>query len=108
MATTPQDQTEVAANAADNILGPNPVIGVRPRDIVETAGAILRQMILEPDVTFKHTNQWILELFNAMSGTSQIAPDKKDRRFHDPAWQESWLYKLLMQAYLATDKEAKG
>ncbi len=110
MVTTLQDQhqAEVASSAAENILGPNPVIGVRPRDIVETAGAILRQMILEPDVTFRHTNQWMLELFNAVSGKSQIAPDKKDRRFQDPAWQESWLHRVLMQAYLAIDKEMKG
>ncbi|HLY25411.1 MAG TPA: alpha/beta fold hydrolase, partial [Aggregatilineales bacterium] len=70
--------------------------------------AILRQMLLEPDVTYKHTNLWVLEMFNIMAGKSEIAPDKKDRRFQDPAWEESWLYRLLMQFYLATDREFKG
>ena len=110
MATVVQDQTqtEIASSAAENILGPNPVIGVRPRDIVDTAGAILRQLVVEPDITVKHANQLGLELFNAITGKSGITPDKKDRRFQDPAWHESWFYKFLMQTYLATDQEIKG
>src|SRR5579859_5724418 len=110
METTVQDPTQeaVASTAAENILGPNPVVGVRPNDVMSTLAAILRQMLVEPDVTYKYTNLWVLELFNIVSGKSGITPDKKDRRFQDPAWQESWLYRTLMQFYLATDKELKG
>src|SRR5215510_1378849 len=110
MDSTIQDQSraQTATTAAENILGPNPVVGVRGRDILNTAGAIFRQMMIEPAVMFKHTNQWAQEMVNALSGKSEIAPDKKDRRFQDTAWQESWLHKFAMQTYLATDKELKA
>lgn len=110
MATPEQDQNraEVASNAAENILGPNPVVGVRARDILDTARVIVKQTLVEPGVTLRHTGHLALTLFNAMRGKSEIAPDKKDRRFADPAWQESWLHSLAMLAYLATDKEIKA
>src|SRR5258706_14365594 len=35
------------------------------------------------------------------SGTSEIEPDARDRRFADPAWSSSPLLKRVVQAYLA-------
>jgi len=103
-----QNQNEAVASSTDeNILGPNPVVGVSTRDILNTTASILRQMIAQPDVTTKHTTLWLSELVNILEGKSEVLPDGKDRRFQDPAWQESWLYKALMQFYLATDKGLK-
>ncbi|HEY6890778.1 MAG TPA: alpha/beta fold hydrolase, partial [Solirubrobacter sp.] len=34
-------------------------------------------------------------------GSSQLAPVKGDRRFGDRAWQDSWMFRRLLQAYLA-------
>ena len=42
------------------------------------------------------------------AGSSEVAPRKGDRRFGDRAWQESWLFHRLMQAYLALDGAAEG
>jgi polyhydroxyalkanoate synthase len=41
------------------------------------------------------------ELVRVASGSSELAPPKRDRRFADPAWQESWLFRRLMRSYLA-------
>jgi polyhydroxyalkanoate synthase len=41
------------------------------------------------------------ELARVLAGRSQITPNKKDRRFQDPAWSGNPLLRRLVQAYLA-------
>jgi polyhydroxyalkanoate synthase len=41
------------------------------------------------------------EVAATAAGASPRAPSPKDRRFADPAWQHSWLFRRLAQAYLA-------
>ncbi|MGZ4255546.1 MAG: PHA/PHB synthase family protein [Solirubrobacteraceae bacterium] len=41
------------------------------------------------------------ELGRIAGGSSELAPAKGDRRFADRAWNESWMFRRLMQAYLA-------
>ncbi len=47
-------------------------------------------------------------LAEVATGRSDVAPPKGDRRFGDPAWQESWLFRRLAQGYLAIADEARG
>jgi polyhydroxyalkanoate synthase len=42
------------------------------------------------------------ELVKVAGGSSEIAPRKSDRRFSDQAWQDNWLLRRILQAYLAT------
>ena len=42
-----------------------------------------------------------VELAATAAGVSSRAPSPKDRRFADPAWQHSWLFRRIAQAYLA-------
>ena len=48
------------------------------------------------------------ELARAATGRSQLAPGGGDRRFADPAWQENWLLRDLLQAYLAVGETVDG
>ncbi|HWD73762.1 MAG TPA: alpha/beta fold hydrolase [Solirubrobacteraceae bacterium] len=48
------------------------------------------------------------ELARAATGRSQLAPAGGDRRFTDPAWQENWLLRELLQAYLAVGETLDG
>src|ERR1700736_3512410 len=41
------------------------------------------------------------ELVRISRGSSQVAPDAKDRRFADPAWRTNPLYRRIGQSYLA-------
>ncbi|HEY6696456.1 MAG TPA: alpha/beta fold hydrolase [Solirubrobacteraceae bacterium] len=41
------------------------------------------------------------ELAATVAGVSPRAPSPKDRRFADPAWRHSWLFRRVVQAYLA-------
>lgn len=42
------------------------------------------------------------ELARVAAGRSGVRPAKGDRRFVDRAWQDNWLFRRVMQAYLAT------
>ena len=48
------------------------------------------------------------ELARTAAGRSQLAPARGDRRFADPAWQENWLLRRLLQAYLAVGETVDG
>ena len=47
------------------------------------------------------------ELGRIAAGRSDIAPQRKDRRFADPAWTQNPLLKRAMQSYLATAQAAE-
>jgi polyhydroxyalkanoate synthase subunit PhaC len=47
------------------------------------------------------------ELAKIAGGRSQVAPDRRDRRFADPAWSQNPLLRRTMQAYLASGQSAE-
>jgi len=49
-----------------------------------------------------------VELARTAAGRSELAPAKGDRRFTDPAWERSWLFRRLLQAYLAIGDTVDG
>ena len=48
------------------------------------------------------------ELSSVAAGRSAVAPDRRDRRFADPAWTQNPLLRRLVQAYLAGGEFAAG
>jgi polyhydroxyalkanoate synthase len=48
------------------------------------------------------------ELAKVAAGAADIGPPRGDRRFTDPAWSESWLFRRLMQAYLTAGRSLDG
>ena len=48
------------------------------------------------------------ELAQIAKGTSRLAPDRKDRRFADPAWTQNPLLRRTVQAYLAGSQTAQA
>ena len=58
-------------------------------------------------VAMRHPQAWLqtvpkmgLDLLRIGLGTSEVAPDKGDKRFADPAWRENPLFKMTMETYL--------
>ena len=63
-----------------------------------------RQLALQQEHAKKQMELW-LAFFGRMPGepmTPVIEPDKTDRRFHSPEWQENPLFDYLKQYYLLT------
>ena len=47
-------------------------------------------------------------LARTAAGRSELAPAKGDRRFADPAWEGNWLFRRLLQGYLAVGETVDG
>jgi polyhydroxyalkanoate synthase len=92
-------------NAARNTLAVNPLIGIRAADLGEAAKALFGAAVKQPVKAARHLGEYAKELGRAAAGTSSAMPDPKDKRFADPAWQNSTIHKRLLQAYAATGKE---
>jgi poly[(R)-3-hydroxyalkanoate] polymerase subunit PhaC len=58
------------------------------------------QTVRQPLTLMRDTPGTARELLRIAVGKSQVAPEKKDKRFADPAWREHLVYRRLMQAYL--------
>jgi len=54
-----------------------------------------------PQVVARRVGGLGAELGRIATGSSELARAKRDRRFADRAWNESWMFRRLMQAYLA-------
>src|SRR5262252_573978 len=93
--------SELGAQAADNTLAANPLIGVRPEDIVESAGMLFQRIMANPGLAATQYAEFLGELGRIANGSSELAPDARDKRFADSAWKDSAAYRALAQNYLA-------
>jgi polyhydroxyalkanoate synthase subunit PhaC len=79
--------------------GPADILGVR-----EAAGALrfLGQLaVRHPRAVLRTAPDLGQELVKISLGRSQVAPEKGDKRFTDPAWQQNPLFRATMQTYLS-------
>jgi polyhydroxyalkanoate synthase len=68
-----------------------------PAATAQLAGRLIRR----PATVARHIGGLGSELTRVVTGNSELAPAKSDRRFADPAWHGSWLFRRMMQSYLA-------
>ena len=90
---------DLAARAAQNTLTANPLIGIRAADLQLAARALLKGATKQPTLFMRHFAEYAGALGDVVRGKSTVAPDPKDKRFADPAWQTSFLHRRLMQVY---------
>ena len=98
-AETPDN--DIRERAAQHTLAANPLVGVRGQDILDSARVFLGGVMSNPRVAAQQYLSLLGELGRIATGSSELAPDPKDKRFADPAWRESVLYRSLAQCYLA-------
>ena len=88
--------SEAAAGSAPRFLAPGSAVKVgvglarHPRRVAARASSLVTELRL------------------VAGGRSQLAPAKGDRRFGDPAWEGSWLFRRLLQSYLALGETVNG
>ena len=99
--TVAASEADIREQAAQFTLAANPLVGVRGRDILASAGMLLGRLAANPAVAARQGVSLLGELARIATGGSALAPDAKDKRFADPAWQESAAYRALAQCYLA-------
>ncbi|ABB11504.1 alpha/beta fold hydrolase [Burkholderia lata] len=104
--STPAD--EIASVAADGMLGPNPFVGLRPRDVLATVQQLVTQAMRQPALVARQETALAREMTRVLLGTADIEPPQGDRRFADPAWHDNALYRMTMQGYFAWRESLTG
>ena len=61
-----------------------------------------------PGTVVRRAGKLTADLAGIAAGRSTIAPQRRDRRFSDPAWNENPMLKRTVQAYLAYGRSAEG
>jgi polyhydroxyalkanoate synthase len=103
-----QRTTEATRAALDVMLtdaavgGPSHV--VQPHAAVRLAAGLARH----PDRTARRLAGLGGDLARVARGRGEIKPARGDRRFADPAWQSSWLFRRALQTYLAVSEAVDG
>ena len=101
----PAGMAGLISAAADNTLAISPLVGLQRSDMTSAAKSLLKVFVGSPVRTATRYGQYLKELGRVVKGNSELAPEGKDRRFADTAWKTNLVYRRLLQAYLATQKE---
>ena len=91
-------ETGLSEQALEHTLAANPLVGIRPQEIVDSAQKLFEQIATNPALAAKHYMSYLGEFGRIAGGESALAPDTKDKRFADPAWKDSASYRTLAQA----------
>lgn len=97
---------ENEAAQSTNALGP--LIGVAREDFVSAVALLLRETASDPSRFIRHSTAMAQDMVKILTGKSELAPDPKDKRFMDPAWQYNPFFRTGAQYYLAVQKGMKG
>jgi polyhydroxyalkanoate synthase len=77
---------------------------VKPTAAVKAVAGLARR----PDRVARRVGGLGSELGTIALGRSERTPGRGDRRFADPAWQKSWLWRRTLQSYLAAAEAVNG
>jgi polyhydroxyalkanoate synthase subunit PhaC len=77
---------------------------IKPTAALKAAAGLARR----PDRVLRRAGTLGSELGAIAAGRSERAPGRGDRRFADPAWQKSWLWRRTLQSYLAVADTVHG
>src|SRR5436190_5499447 len=77
---------------------------LQPGPTVRVAAGLARR----PHRAVRRVGGLGIELARVAAGRSDVRPSKRDRRFADPAWERSWIFRRVLQAYLSTGNVVDG
>ncbi len=97
----PELERTAATEAAEQILGANPLLGLDRDELLAAGRRLLRLMTVNPQVLLEENLAFGRELIAIALGTSRIAADPRDRRFSHAVWVKSGYYRRLMQGFVA-------
>jgi len=100
--------TTLENEAAQSTTALGPLVGLAREDFVGAVALLLRETATDPARTIKHTRAFGDDLVKILTGKSDLAPDPKDKRFKDPAWQYNPFFRAGAQYYLAVQKGMKN
>jgi polyhydroxyalkanoate synthase subunit PhaC len=100
-AVTPAALGNGAAQLAGGADAPvAPFVGAGLRTLLGGLRFVGQQAVRQPQALLRDTPEMATELLRIGLGRSELAPEKGDKRFADPAWQGNRFYRTLLQSYL--------
>jgi len=99
---------KVGKRAAESTTAANGLLGFRRSEVVKSLGIMAGYAAKQPKPLAKHLKSYAAEMLDIVKGSSELAPNKRDRRFQDETWSKNPLYKRGMQSWLAMRNELDG
>ncbi|MEP5938808.1 MAG: alpha/beta fold hydrolase [Erythrobacter sp.] len=96
--------TKLENEAAQSTSALGPMIGLAREDFVGAVALLLRETASDPSRVMRHAQTIGEDVVKIMTGKSDLAPNPKDKRFMDPAWQYNPFFRAGAQYYLAVQK----
>ena len=100
--------TQLENEAAQSTTALGPMVGLVREDFAGAIALLLRETASDPARTMRHARSMGEDMIAIVTGKSDLAPDPKDKRFKDPAWQYNPFLKAGAQYYLAIQKGMKN
>jgi polyhydroxyalkanoate synthase len=101
--------TKEAASAALDVMLTDAALGSRPRLVTPgPAIGVATGLARRPVRTARRVASLGAELSRVAAGRSELRPARRDRRYADPAWESSWLFRRLLQTHLAVADAVDG
>jgi polyhydroxyalkanoate synthase len=98
-----------AAHAALDVMLTDAAGGGRSRFVRPgVAAGVAVGLARRPDRVVRRLGALGAELARVAKGGSDVRAAKRDRRFSDPAWDSSWLFRRLVQTHLAVGEAVDG
>jgi polyhydroxyalkanoate synthase subunit PhaC len=102
-------RTTDAAHAGLDVMLSEAATGGTPRFVAPgPAVKVSFGLVRHPGRAASRATGLTSELRRVVRGRSEIEPPKGDRRFTDPAWARSWLFRRILQGYLAVGETVDG
>ena len=102
------DPDSLSEEAARSTLALNPLIGLRGKDLMDSAAIFLKAVVNEPTVAAGQWLSFLSEIGRIGVGQSNRVQQVGDKRFADATWKNSGLHRRLLQSYLAWGDALNG
>jgi polyhydroxyalkanoate synthase len=100
--------TELENEAAQSTTALGPMVGLVREDFTGAVALLLRESLGNPARTMRHAQAMGEDMVRIVTGKSDLAPDPRDKRFKDSAWQYNPFLRAGAQYYLAVQKGMKN
>lgn len=93
-------------NFSNNTAGPSSVL--QGKSVLHTLSSILSCALSHPEALASQYRYFVTDALKVLRQESDELPDKQDRRFRDPLWQDSPLLRSVLQLYLVWVKHMQS
>jgi polyhydroxyalkanoate synthase len=101
------DATSTIADTPEAVVpSANPLVGPTAPELAIALGRVVPHLAVRPAKVLAKTLRTSGDLVEVLAGRSDVGPEAADKRFSDPAWATSPVYRRLMQAYLVQTRAA--